>query len=452
MGATDRGLSGWQAVSELLDAGLPLTDAAEADARGLLALSSRNLAPLEDPLSIDFRRHRWLRFNREEAYSDWFAWILDELRSVRMVCEILGINVPAGTGDDGAFVVEREVPISHGQADHEGRLDILLTRTGACLAIVEIKVTSADVAVIDKHDGYIRWHEDQENFPCKPRVIISNSGSKTVYKGFHHRGWHEVCTTLRQLVPALIADGHCLLSALILCFCGAVEEKLLGLETITGRIGRPASRAGCIETSKYLARTMKLTVRRDSNPDSIRKQERFMETGLRCYPQAMFALRDFRSMVLESAKTVLEGKLDALGTAIGSPLNPSSVEDHINPNDLGQSDGRWAWIAKKIELPVIGRGHFGLLWGGPMSTDPTDCRAAAMILPLLARREEILAAAQSINAPVERWRNEILLTAELSSTESVFDSAGGPSVFERELAQLIDRWCRILSALILSRS
>jgi hypothetical protein len=48
----EAGLKGWQAVTELLDAGRPLTDAAEANARSLLNRSSKTLAPLEDPLSI----------------------------------------------------------------------------------------------------------------------------------------------------------------------------------------------------------------------------------------------------------------------------------------------------------------------------------------------------------------------------------------------------------------
>jgi hypothetical protein len=452
-------LTGWDAVSELLVAAGPLIADAEADARSLLNLSSKALAPLEDPLSTDFREHRWLKLNREEAYSDWFAWILDELSSVRTTCEILGITFPAETCDgDGVFVVDREVQISSGHPDRGGRLDILLTRTGACLAIVEIKIISADAPDADlaKHRGYILWHEQEEPFPLKPRVIISTSGRKADYNGFTHRGWREICIALRRLVPELITEGRCLLAALILCFCGAVEENLLGLEVIAGRIDRPASRAGCIETSEYLAETMNLIVRGNSNPDSIRKQERFMDTGLRCYPQAMSALRDFRQLVLDSSRQILSGRLSALETAVGKPIDPD-IQIHLNPDSVTVSqqdfNGRSAWIAVKIGLSEIGIGHFGLIWGGPALIEATDYRAVGMIRPFGKRREEIVLVAKSLSDPVERWfDSELSLTTKLNSADSVFDSAGGPSVFEARLSDLIDRWVNILTAVRKLRS
>ena len=173
-----------------------------------------------------------------------------------------------------------------------------------------------------------------------------------------------------------------------------------------------------------------------------------MDTGIQYYPQAMLALRDFRSMILESANTVLESRLAALGRAGGNPLKADAIADHLNPDDLGRSDGRWAWIAKKIDLPAIGTGYFGLIWGGPVQTDPTDCRVVAMIQPRRDRREEIVQCADALSQPVERWSgSELSLTARLNTECSVFDSAGGQSVFERELADLIERWVQILSRL-----
>jgi|GEM_PF-1789225 len=449
----EAGLKGWAAVCELLDAERPLTALAEADARGLLNLSSKALAPLEDPLSTDFRQHRWLKFNREEAYSDWFAWILDELSSVRLISEILGISAPAGSGDDGVFVVEREKPISHGHEGREGRLDILLTRTGACLAIVEIKVTAGDDSDFVKNRGYRQWLDLQVQFPCRKAVMVSKSGLVPDYEGFSHRGWDEVCIALRRLVPGLITEGRCLLAALILCFAGAVEENVLRLETIAGRRDRSPSRAGCIATSAYLARAMNVTVQRDSNLESTRMEGRFMDAGLRCYPQAMFALRDFRRLVLDSSKRVLRTKLPALGTAIGNSLSPDAISDHVNPNDLGQSDGRWGWIAARLALPGIGTdsfGYFGVFWGGDDVIEPEDVRVIAMVR--LRNRKvcdgfmsdaEAAGSAESIRRAPE---NELSLTADLRSVENTFGSEnGGPSVFETRLSDLIDQWTHILS-------
>jgi hypothetical protein len=44
--------------------------------RHLLDRSTQYLAPLGEPLLVDFGAHRWLKPQREEAYSDWLAWIL----------------------------------------------------------------------------------------------------------------------------------------------------------------------------------------------------------------------------------------------------------------------------------------------------------------------------------------------------------------------------------------
>jgi hypothetical protein len=436
----------WQTVTELLIAGSPLVDAAEADVKSLLTRSSKALAPLEDPLSTDYRRHRWLRFDREEAYSDWFAWILDELTSVQTICEVLGIDVTCA-GADNQFIVEREVPVSFGHDGRRGRLDILLTSRGVCRAIVEIKITAADDSDYAKNRGYRRWLDPQTEFPCRKAVIVTNAGLEKDYEGFTHCGWKDVCLRLRRLVPDLVTQGRCPLAALILCFVGVVEQQLLKLEPITERKDRAVSREGCISTRRHLAISLNGAAQEDSNnPDSTRMQERFMDAGIRCYPQAMFALRDFRSMVLELARNVLQGKLSALGAAIGTPLIPGDIQDHINPDNLGQSDGRWAWLAAKIVLPAVGTGYFGLIWGGPTLTDPMDCRTVAMVLPLNVRREEILSTARSFPELVEQWSgSEISLTTVLNSEECVFNSAGGPSVFEIRLSDLIDRWTHILS-------
>lgn len=127
---------------------------------------------------------------------------------------------------------------------------------------------------------------------------------------------------------------------------------------------------------------------------------------------------------------------EGLRAAIGTLLKSGGIGNHINPNDLGQADGRRAWIAVRIDLPNVGTGYFGLIWGGPMLTDPAACRAVSMIAPRRDRRDEVLLTAESISESVERWSGSaISLTGDLNSSESVFDLAQGPSVLERRLAE-----------------
>jgi hypothetical protein len=50
----------------------------------------------EDPLNFDLGVHRWLKEDREEAYSDWLKWIIEQLRLPVLVAKIFGIKEPPG--------------------------------------------------------------------------------------------------------------------------------------------------------------------------------------------------------------------------------------------------------------------------------------------------------------------------------------------------------------------
>lgn len=56
--------------------------------RRVLRESNRRLRPLFDPLNSDFGLLRWLASGREEAYSDWLEWILEQI-SPRETCRIV---------------------------------------------------------------------------------------------------------------------------------------------------------------------------------------------------------------------------------------------------------------------------------------------------------------------------------------------------------------------------
>jgi hypothetical protein len=156
----------------------------------------------------------------------------------------------------GRFVVEREVQVDFGHDGRRGRLDILLKSRGQALVIVEVKVTTADDSDVVKHRGYRRWLDMQTTYPCRRAVIVSNSGLSGEYEGFPHRGWDEICIRLRKLAPELIRGGRASLAALILCFAGAVEENLLGLEPVVGRSDRHSTPIGLGRTVAYLARVL----------------------------------------------------------------------------------------------------------------------------------------------------------------------------------------------------
>ena len=53
--------------------------------RGVLERSNARLTPLADPLLTDFGACRWLARAREEVYSDWLMWIVEQLQTPEYV-------------------------------------------------------------------------------------------------------------------------------------------------------------------------------------------------------------------------------------------------------------------------------------------------------------------------------------------------------------------------------
>ena len=81
----------WKYVHRLIKAAKPLFKEESKRLEGLLRKSDKHFDPLEDPLKVDFGVHRWLRAEREEAYSDWLKWTLEQLESPALISKVLGI-------------------------------------------------------------------------------------------------------------------------------------------------------------------------------------------------------------------------------------------------------------------------------------------------------------------------------------------------------------------------
>src|SRR2546422_6127771 len=96
--------------------------------RELLKRSNELLLPLADPLLTDFGTHRQLAKAREEAYSDWLMWIVEQLETPGYVFRLFGINDPAALAlcQHTRPTVEREVPVPQGHDNQSGRLDLVV--------------------------------------------------------------------------------------------------------------------------------------------------------------------------------------------------------------------------------------------------------------------------------------------------------------------------------------
>jgi hypothetical protein len=123
-----RGVSNWDAVHRIIEVAREKLTGDRERLRNLLTKSRNRLAPLEDPFDIDFGLHRWLRAEREEAYSDWLGWVILQMPGPRQVFELFGLNPPEAVLECREWDVLREFCVPHGHHDQEGRLDLVIPR------------------------------------------------------------------------------------------------------------------------------------------------------------------------------------------------------------------------------------------------------------------------------------------------------------------------------------
>src|SRR5262245_20848411 len=91
----------------------------------IMADSNSQFSPLTDPFQLDFELHRWLKEDREEAYSDWLEWIIRQLKPEE-VFRLFRISPSRKEFFSIEHVVKREFPIPYGHDGCAGRLDLLI--------------------------------------------------------------------------------------------------------------------------------------------------------------------------------------------------------------------------------------------------------------------------------------------------------------------------------------
>jgi hypothetical protein len=223
----------WQAADELLRVARAADRSARDGLAKSLAISNRSFDPLADPLAIHFRGHRWLSSEREEAYSDWFGWILEQIDAAGRVLKMLGVrdrNLLRECASEKP-IINREIKIP------DGRPDLIVEFGKRLLVIVEIKTKSFDgVAVLDQLKRYTRWIQNrpQRTFCYFAAVEF---GEFDCPAGFEPLPWRELTLRMREQAWEWVRaskkqprNGSDLIrAAMTLAFCGAVEQNLLGL-------------------------------------------------------------------------------------------------------------------------------------------------------------------------------------------------------------------------------
>lgn len=229
----------WQAADKLVRVAEAADDAARDHLAELLKISNQTFEPLADPLAIDFGAHRWLSGEREEAYSDWFEWILKQIADAGALLKLFEVQDEKLLLECASLkpTINREFTID------DGRPDLVVKFGNSLLVIVEIKTKWFDEdAVRDQLKRYAQWAKNQSQ-PRRCYFVSTGSGEFVREYGFEPLPWRELAFRMREQARRWVQasenqplNGEDLIrAAMTLAFCGAAEQNLIGLSGKPGR-------------------------------------------------------------------------------------------------------------------------------------------------------------------------------------------------------------------------
>jgi hypothetical protein len=191
--------------------------------------SARILAPLGEPLRYDLGLDRILARGREEDYSDWLQWAFSHM-TVAELEMVLGLNGLADRNQPNERpCVRREVPVELGHQGRGGRLDLLIEIGERAVLVIEVKITTAEQAVLGALEGYrqaieIRYPNRQRHFFLL--VVSSNNATEG---GFTVINYKKICLKMRKLAIGWLEAGRNLEASMLLALTAALEKNLLRL-------------------------------------------------------------------------------------------------------------------------------------------------------------------------------------------------------------------------------
>ena len=123
-------------MQSLIDTVRKYSDAHKEKLVSVVIESNQGLKPLCDPLQAKAGLNRWLSRAREEAYSDWLAWIIEQLKPDQILT-LFGISDSSfAESCKGVPKCSREIVIPN------GRLDILIEFGPHARIVIEVKKTA----------------------------------------------------------------------------------------------------------------------------------------------------------------------------------------------------------------------------------------------------------------------------------------------------------------------
>ena len=194
-----------------------------------------------DPFSLPITLHRQFQKFKENDYSDWLAWVLQvlcqEVDYPINLCErlFLGETQQTVLNDKEVPKIQRESPLKKGHEGQSGQADLLVSfKDNGLLRHIEVKVTSAELADLVKHQGYVdSLDEEYSGFGIRHILLVTKSARKDYpVDGRDHSftalTWAELCQRFRHVVQD--TKMTILSASIAMLFCGLVEQQLLGIQ------------------------------------------------------------------------------------------------------------------------------------------------------------------------------------------------------------------------------
>jgi hypothetical protein len=217
LAARPRRLPSWGPASRLIASALKLDTKARAHLSELLDQSNRLLSPLRDPLELNLGEHRWLSVDREESYSDWLGWILQGMPDVSDILPLFDLENPGA----GKPRISREEKIHE-----ESRTDVVVRFGQTGLLLIEVKTRPTGLGLGGQLRRYSEWARKEVADPLLALVALEKPEPLTDLHGFEPTLWGCFSRRLRQYACRL-KESDLMQAAVILAFCGAVEQNLL---------------------------------------------------------------------------------------------------------------------------------------------------------------------------------------------------------------------------------
>lgn len=179
-----------------------------------------------DPGREDWAKFRPLRLSREEDWSDWLAFLLQDPAG----CYVARSLFPAGVDAEGVEGVQREVALGGG----DRRADLVLLWRGHRATHVEVKLWDQDFGKTGETALLCESHfsdvSEWKHYILVPETQREACASEVDETRIEIRTWSEVSRELRR---ALLVPRSAQWLAFARAFCGAIEQRLIGCPVLS---------------------------------------------------------------------------------------------------------------------------------------------------------------------------------------------------------------------------